>query len=1056
MQRTCTCGARAAVIGGHRFGLCLLAAVLGLSLNSADPADASTNDVVVTFNRDIRPILSEACFPCHGFDSGKRKADLRLDIPEGAAAVRNGQQIIKPGDLAGSELWRRVNSKDPRIVMPPPDSNKRLKPQEIAVLGRWIEQGAAYQKHWALVPPVRPTIPAVKHGKWPRNDIDRFILATLEGRKLKPAADAAKETLIRRVTLDLTGLPPNLEEVAAFVSDQAPDAYERLVNRLLASPRYGEHMARYWLDVVRYGDTHGLHLDNERSMWPYRDWVVQAFNENLPFDQFTIWQLAGDLLPNPTREQLVASGFNRCNVSTSEGGAIDEEFQVRYAVDRVETTSAAWMGLTMGCAVCHDHKLDPIRQKEFYEMFSIFNNIAEKAMDGNALLPEPTLKLPGAEQEKQLADLNSRLLQLDNRTGEIVTALDYADPATMTNSAKPQPKEIVWIEDDFPAQAQANVNDGNEPNQWIARSQGPVFSGERAIRRSGGGLHQVFFNQCANPLTVGAADRFFAYVYIDTTNRPKSIMLQYHTDEWRNRANWGDADAIVYGAKGTTEKVQVGDLPEPGKWVRLEVEASRLGLRPGTKVTGMAFTQFDGTAYWDKAGLLTVNDPAQDPTVSLAAWQKAERAEGDKSGLPQEIKDLIKKDPNQLDDAQRKKLRVYFLRFIYAGPDSGLGPLRAEEKSLKEKREAIEKEIPATMISKELDKPRPAWVLIRGQYDKHGERVAPGVPSLLPPLPQCEATNRLALARWLVEPEHPLTSRVTANRFWQQFFGTGLVKTAEDFGTRGEWPSHPELLDWMATEFTASKWDVKHLVKLIVTSATYRQDSRVTPSLATIDPENRLLARGPRHRLDAEVLRDYALDVSGLLNLKMGGRGVRTYQPPGIWEAVGYTTSNTAKYTQDHGEALYRRSLYLFWKRTAPPPLMTTLDAPSREQCRARRERTDTPLQALLTMNDTQYFEAARHLGYRMMHEGGATDAERLHYGFRLVIARSPSAEETEILIRSLSQQRARYGTNPDAASKVISVGESPVPTDVPAPELAAYSMVANLLLNLDEALTIH
>ncbi len=854
-------------------------------------AGASTN-VPVLFNRDIRPILSDNCFPCHGFDANKRKAELRLDTPEGAVALHKGKQPLKGGDLEHSEVWRRISSTDTKYRMPPAESGRRLKPEDIAEVREWILQGAVYQKHWAFEPPVRPELPAVKNSNWGRNEIDRFILATLEKKGLAPAPEASKETLIRRLTLDLTGLPPTLEEVDQFLSDTSTNAYEKAVERLLASPHYGEHMARYWLDVARYGDTHGLHLDNERSLWPYRDWVVSAFNTNLPYDQFTIWQLAGDLLPNATREQIVASGFNRCNVSTSEGGAIDEEFQVRYGVDRVETTSTAWLGLTMGCAVCHDHKLDPITQKEFYEVFSIFNNIAEKAMDGNALLPPPTIQLPTPDQEKNLAELDPRIQSLQEALKSKIAALKYEDPADGTNSIKA-----------------------------------------------------------------------------------------------------------------------------------------------------------DSTAAW-------FDDPARNPDLSLRAWEEFEVALGDKSAVPGPIKNLLKKEASKRDDSDRAKLKEYFLKSVYTDPEWALPKLRSELVSLQEERAAVEKAIVSTMVSKELEKPRPTWVLVRGQYDKHGEEVGPGVPAILPPLPSCDVTNRLTFARWLVDPKHPLTSRVTVNRFWQQFFGTGIVKTAEDFGTRGEWPSHPELLDWLATEFMRSGWDVKQLVRLIVTSSTYRQDSRVTPELARLDPENRLLARGARYRLDAEELRDYALDVSGLMNFKMGGRGVRPYQPGGIWEAVGYTTSNTAKYEQDHGDALYRRSLYLFWKRTAPPPIMTTFDAPSREQCRVRRERTNTPLQALLTMNDIQYFEAARQLGYRMWREGGANDTDRLRRGFRLVTSRQPTRDELAVLGESLAAQRAHYSTNPEAAKKVITVGESPVPKDPSAPELAAYAMVANLLLNLDEAVT--
>jgi hypothetical protein len=663
------------------------------------------------------------------------------------------------------------------------------------------------------------------------------------------------------------------------------------------------------------------------------------------------------------------------------------------------------------------------------------------------------MQLPSPEEERRLADFDEHLGDLNKRTHELIAGLNYVDPTSITNRQKPEPKEIVWVDDDFPAGAEVKVHDGNEANKWVTRAEGPVFSGERAVRRSGQGLHQVYFSK-AEPLTIGGGDKLFAYVYLDPTNIPKAIMLEFRTDEWRNRANWGDGDAIKHGNKDSPEKIQVGALPEPGKWVRLEVKAADIGLKPRARITGVSFTQFDGTAYWDKAGLVSVNDPAEDPAISLLVWQKAERALGDTSTAPQEIKELLKKEPEKLEAAERRKLQEYFLVSVYAEGPAELDSLRADLKSTREKRESLEKEIPSTMISQELDKPRPTWVLIRGQYDKHGETVGPGVPSILPPMSACDNTNRLAFARWLVDPKHPLTTRVTVNRFWQQFFGVGLVKTAEDFGAKGEFPSNPELLDWLATEFIRSGWDVKQLVRLLVTSATYRQDSRVTPQLRDLDPDNRLLARGPRYRLDAEELRDEALYLSGLLNTKMGGRGVRPYQPSGIWEAVGYTTSNTAKYTQDHGDALYRRSLYIFWKRTAPSPEMTTFDAPSREQCRARRERTNTPLQALLTMNDPQYFEAARQLGYRMLHEGGAQDADRLRFGFRLATSRLPEERECAVLEKSLAAEKARYDADIEAAKKVISLGESPTPSDVPAPELAAYTIVANLLLNLDEVVT--
>jgi len=1031
-------------------GVCITVSII--CSVSAPAAEISTSRV--QFNRDIRPILSDTCFPCHGFDANKRKADLRLDIPEGATALHKGHQAVKSKDLEGSELWKRVTATDPKAVMPPPNSGKKLKPEQVALIREWILEGAAYQRHWAFEAPVRPEPPVVKRTDWPRTDIDRFILATLEAKQLEPTLEAPKELLLRRVTLDLTGLPPTPKEVDAFLSDTNSGAYERVVERLLTSPRYGEQMAHYWLDVARYGDTHGLHLDNERSMWPYRDWVVSAFNENLPFDRFTVWQLAGDLLPDATREQQVASGFNRCNVSTSEGGAIDEEFQVRYAVDRVETTATTWMGLTMGCAVCHDHKFDPITQKEFYQVFSIFNNISEKAMDGNALLPPPTMQLPDDEQSKEMSSYDGQIKALKKKLHDAVASLDYCDPATVTNRPKAEPKELVWIDDEFPANAKVAVRDGNEPNQWILKTEGPVYSGQRAIRRSGKGVQQVYFKEGAEPLTVKAGDKFFAYVYLDPKDPPKAIMLQYHVENWEHRANWGDQELIPFGSKGSPEKLDMGELPESGKWVRLEVEAAAVGLKTGTKVTGVAFTQFNGTVYWDKAGLLSPNDPGHDPLVSEVAWAHIERELGEKSEAPQEIKDLLKKEPGKLEESDHKKLHEYFLTSVHEDVQSQLKPVREELKGIQKKRDELDKAIAATLISKELEKPRPSWILIRGQYDKHGDPVVPGVPAVLSPLPANKETNRLTFAEWLVDPKHPLTARVTVNRLWQQFFGVGIVKTSEDFGTKGEWPSHPELLDWLATEFMRNGWDIKQFVKLIVTSAVYRQDSKVTPHLLEIDPENRLLARGPRFRLDAEELRDEALYIGGLLDLEMGGRGVHSYQPAGIWEAVGYTTSNTAKYQQDHGNALYRRSLYLFWKRTAPPPTMITFDAPSREKCRARRERTNTPLQALITLNDPQYFEAARHLGYRMMREGGTEDGARLRYGFRLATGRAPCDSECTVLEESLVAQRAHYKADAEAAKQAISVGESSVPDDVTPPELAAYTMVANLILNLDEVLT--
>lgn len=1022
-----------------------------ISLGSALLAFAATaadSRGKVDFNRDIRPVLSDNCYACHGPDAGHRKAGLRLDQKEGALArLKSDDFAIVPGQPEKSSLVERITATDDD-QMPPEDSGKSLTLRQVDLLKRWIREGAEWKSHWSFIKPERPEPPQVRNKRSVNNPIDPFIIARLESEKLRPAPEADKATLIRRVTFDLTGLPPTTAEVDAFLADRKTGAYERVVDRLLQSPRYGEHEARYWLDLARYGDTHGLHLDNERSLWPYRDWVVGAFNRNLPFDQFTIEQLAGDLLPNATQEQKVASGFNRCNVTTSEGGAIDEEFYMRYAVDRTETAGVAWMGLTFACAACHDHKFDPISQKEFYQLYAFFNNMDEKAMDGNALLPPPTMKLPTPEQQAKFANLNASIAPAEERIRAEAAKIEYHEP----KDAKPKPAakehaDFVWVEDDFPAGAKAEV--AGAPRKWIEGEK--VLSGKRALARTGDGVAQDFFTGATQPLIVGNPDKLFAHVYLDPANPPKAIMLQFHTDGWSHRANWGDEDAIPFGSKGTSEKLLMGALPKLGEWVRLEVEVAKLGLAAGTKIGGFAFTQFGGTVHWDQAGLHTATPQEDRASISLLAWEKQEAARQE-SSVPRNVRDAIKLEADRRGPEHTKLIRDYYIANVHAPTRPIFDPLIKQIAMIRKERDELEKQFAATMISQEKGMPREAFILNRGEYDQRGELVQRAVPAVLPPLPPSETTNRLDFARWLVSPEHPLTARVTINRFWQQFFGTGLVKTAGDFGAQGEWPSHPELLDWLATEFMQSGWDVKHMIRLMVTSATYRQNSAVTPALFQHDPENRLLARGPRFRLDAEMIRDNALFVSGLLVEKLGGRGVRPYQPPGIWEAVGYTDSNTAKFTQDHGEALYRRSLYTFWKRTAPPPYLTTFDAPSREKFCVRRERANTPMQALVTMNDPAYVEASRHLGARMIKQ--VRDArERLMFGFRVVTARPPSASELSVLQGALDRFQAKYQADADAAKKLISVGESPVDEKLDASEFAAYTMVASLLLNLDETL---
>jgi hypothetical protein len=1022
-------------------------------LCSASPIRAATPaGRPVDFNRDIRPILSDNCFACHGPDEQKRKAKLRLDTPQGIVADLGGYQAIKPGNPKASEVWKRIVTTDPDEIMPPPESHKKLKPADKELLRRWIEQGAKFAGHWSFssVEPVAP--PKARSTRWVRNDIDRFIAAKIEEKKLTPSAEASRETLIRRVTLDLTGLPPTPAEVEAFVNDRAPDAYEKVVDRLLASPRYGEHLARYWLDAARYGDTHGLHLDNERSMWPYRDWVVRAFNDNLPFDQFTIWQLAGDLLPNATRDQQIASGFNRCNVTTSEGGSINEEFLVRYAVDRTETTAAVWMGLTAGCAVCHDHKFDPITMKDFYSLYAFFYSAADPAMDGNRIDTPPILRLTTPEQQKQLDELAGEARVVEKRIKSQLKEFAYVDPATIDPPPPKVIRETVWVDDGVPPNAKKDGN-GTLFDFVVVAGDVKPFSGKRSFRRKANGVEQDFFTG-AEPFEITAGMRIFAHVYIDPKDPPKAIMLQFHTkDGWNNRANWGDEKAIPFGDTAARTKKQIGPLPKTGEWVRLEINPATIGLKAGTKVDGMAFTLCDGMVHWDKAGWLFEANPATDVLFSLSVWEKANQGKVVRDA-PKEIQDILRSvKPEARTPEQKQKLRDYYLEFVSRAPDEVLAPLRKLRDGLKEKQETVEKLVPFTFVMADLPQPREAFMLERGQYNKPAAPVRPAVPAWLQPKAS-ETKNRLDLAKWLVAPQHPLTARVTVNRFWQQFFGTGLVKTSNDFGSQGEPPSHPELLDWLARDFVAHGWDMKRFVKQIVTSATYRQDSKVTPKLLGVDPENRLLARGPRFRLDAEVIRDSALFTSGLLVPTIGGKPVKPYQPENIWEPVAYSGSNTRFYKQDSGDALYRRSLYTFIKRTAPAPAMTTLDATARESFCVRRERSNTPLQALLLMNDVQYFEAARALAQRMVTEGGADASQRIEHGFRVVTGRAPTKPELTVLAQNLAAQQKRYAAAPEEAKKAVTFGESKPAEKLDAAELAAYTMVANVLLNLDEAVT--
>lgn len=1010
------------------------------------------------FNRDVRPILSANCFACHGFDAKARKADLRLDVPEGAFAERDGATAIKPGDLARSAVWERITSTDPDLVMPPPSSRKALTAAQKETLKRWIEQGAPYQKHWAFERPVAAAEPAVQNAAWARTPVDRFLLAKMEAAGLAPRPAADRPTLIRRVAFTLTGLPPTLAEVDAYLADTADGAYERMVDRYLQSPRYGEEMARHWLDVARYADTHGLHLDNEREMWAYRDWVVQAFNRNLPFDQFTIEQLAGDQLPNPTKDQLIATGFNRCNVTTSEGGSIEAEFLYRYAVDRTSTTIQTWLGLTGGCAVCHDHKYDPLTMQEFYSLYAFFYSAADPAMDRNIRNTDPFLSLATKEQEAEMAARKTAEKTARDNLQALVSRLEYAD--VMADAQNPPPAEPVvdvWLDDAFPDGVKVTSTSRNAPT-WSTTLDGtPPPSGLRALHQAGGAMYQDRFDCGVQPFIIPEQGRLSVWVRPDPFEPPKALMIELVSTKGTRRALWGDAEKLGSGEIGKPERLRVGDLPAPGQWTQLTVTADALQLAAGDVVRTVALVEFGGIVDWDALQAAGTLRPQDDPRVSLRKWWQF-RAGQDAPGVPDDVKAALKDGPDkEIAPELREKVRHYFLAEI-ARPNTGeWRQARQAVAQAAAARMAYEESIPGTFIFKDVPQPRDAFVMLRGQYDKPGEKVAPNVPAILPPLtvaPPDRRPQRLDLAQWLVAPEQPLTARVTVNRFWQQVFGTGLVKTSYDFGSQGELPSHPELLDWLAIWYREHGWNTKELMRLLVTSAAFQQDTRVTPELLARDPENRLYARGPRFRLDAEQIRDNALFVSGLINLQMGGPGVKPYQPPNIWEPVGYSDSNTRFYLQDHGAALYRRSLYCYLKRTAPPPFMSNFDGPNREQFCTKRERSNTPLQALQLMNDVQHFEAARGLAQRMISEGGPTPESRLAFAYRTILSRAPDSAELTVVRQALSDFLERYRNDPEAAAKVVRVGEASSQQLAPPLELAAYTLIANLLLNLDETVT--
>ncbi len=1002
----------------------------------------------VDFDREIRPILSENCFTCHGPDSTKRMAKLRFDTVDGGI-FENG--VVVPGKSAESRLVQRIAAADGR-KMPPASTGRSLTPPQVTVLKQWIDEGAKWRKHWAFEPPARPEVPNVA-GSWPRNPIDNMVAAKLAAEGLKPSPEADKATLLRRVSLDLTGLPPTIAELDSFLGDKGPDAYERRVDALLASPRYGERMASVWLDVARYADTHGYHIDSHREMWHWRDWVVGAFNSNMPYDRFTVEQIAGDLLPNATAEQKLASGFNRNHMINFEGGAIPEEYQVEYVVDRLEATSSTWLGLTMGCARCHDHKYDPIPQRDFYRFFAFFNNVNEKGLDGRNGNADPFLQLPSPEQKATQDQLKAAIAAHEKALPETRLSDDQAaweKQQLATFEARARKGLAAHFEfDGSLGDSSGHYLHGRVTKGDLTYSNGAVDRGADFDGQTRAGFPSVAAIDPGKPFSVA----FWLKINQKTLD---PVFAQPSFSVWLDDFELSGVQQRVpklYVKVGGSAVRTVDRLPWPDNMNHLAINydgrvASVFvnGKLVRTEPTSAAGIESTGPAFEIPLFKGKIDD--------LRVYSRVlEQAESEYLAGLEPLRAILGILPTKRSKDQSAWIRDYYL--THAAPTVDRQTW-AELKALRDDQKKLTAAIPTTMIMSELtDKPRETFILARGDYRNQTEKVTAGVPSVLPPLPDGAPANRLALAKWLVDPSHPLTARVAVNRFWAVYFGTGIVKTLENFGSQGEPPTNQALLDWLATEFIRTNWDVKGLQRLIVTSAAYKQSSKVTPELLEKDPENRLISRGPRFRMPAEVLRDSELYAAGLLKEKVGGVGVSPYQPNGVWEEIAYGDGFTSQaFVQGTGDELHRRSLYTFWKRTAPPPEMLVFDAPDREKCAARRTVTNTPLQALSLLNDTTFVEAARALAERMLVEGGKTSATRLAYGFRVALARPPAARELAVLRDELNAELLEYKRHEDRAASLLANGEAPVNSRLDKSELAAYSAVAGVILNLDEAVT--
>jgi hypothetical protein len=1000
--------------------LSLLICVASLTSAASVRADVPVPDKV-DFNRDVRPILSENCFACHGFDAKQRKADLRLDTKDGVANAVKGAKTH-------DDLLKRVKSSDPDEMMPPPDSGKSLTERQRAVLVRWVEQGAEYKGHWSYIKPARPSVPDVEQPGFTRNPIDKFVLAKLKERGFTPSPEADRVTLIRRLSFDLTGLPPTPEQVKAFVEDKSSDAYEKVVDRLLASSAYGERMAAYWLDLVRYADSIGYHSDNPMNVWPYRDYVIKAFNDNKPFDRFTVEQLAGDLLENATTEQKVASAYNRLLQTTEEGGAQPKEYTAKYAADRVRNASAVWLGQTMGCCECHDHKFDPIKTVEFYQFEAFFADVQEAAVGRR----EPGMPVPPPEKEKELKKLDDAVAAAKKKLATPTAELAAAQAEWEKQIAA---GDVKW--------------ETLEPQSW-------KVAGESKLNKLDGGVLKSAYK-------VAARETYTIELRTDL-KQVTGFRLEALEDDDLPAKGPGTAP----NGNFVLTELRVASAGKPVKLQNASADFSQEGYAVAGAIDGKAET---GWAVQPKFGqshvavfetgmplalpegggavTFTLEFQSRYPQHNIGKLRLSatDSPNPSRQFVPANIREALAAAPEARTDKQKDELAAYYRTIA-----PSLQPVRDELAKLEKQKAEVLAGVPTCLVSVS-GPPRTVRVLARGNWqDDSGPVVEPGVPAAMGKLDVTgRRATRLDLARWLVSRDNPLTSRVMVNRLWKLYFGTGISKSLEDLGSQGEWPTHPDLLDWLAVEFMDRGWDIKSMVKLIVTSGAYRQSSQPRQELKEVDPYNRLLARQSRFRLDAEMVRDNALSISGLLVNKVGGRSVFPYQPAGYWFALNFPTR---EWQNDTGDNLYRRGLYTHWQRSFLHPSLLAFDAPTREECTVDRPRSNVPQQALALLNDPTYVEAARVFAERIVREGGATTEARLNWAMEHALDRTPTPEEAKLLAGLVEKHGRQYGSDVEAAKKLISAGARPVATDLNPSELAAWTSVARVILNLSETIT--